>query len=59
MPHYCPRAMTTAQVVFAAALGSIAIGISLFALYVLSSTMWGDRWVRRGDNRPAGQRPSS
>ena len=40
--------MTTAQVVFAVALGSIAIGISLFALYVLSSTVWGDRWVRKG-----------
>src|SRR5687768_17111427 len=40
--------MTTAQVVFAAALGSIAIGISLFALYVVSSTVWGDRWVRKG-----------
>jgi hypothetical protein len=39
--------MTTAQVVFAAALGSIAILISLFALYVVSSTVWGDRWVRK------------
>ena len=39
--------MTTAQVVFAAALGSIAILISLFALYVLSSTVWGDRWGRK------------
>ena len=43
--------MTTAQVVFAAALGSIAIGISLFAVYVLSSTVWGDRWVRKGSDR--------
>ena len=48
--------MTTAQVVFAAALGSIAIGISLFALYVVSSTVWGDRWVRKG-SRPAGPGP--
>lgn len=48
---YCPRTMTTAQVVFAAALGSIAIGISLFALYVVSSTVWGDRWVRKGSDR--------
>ena len=40
--------MTTAQVVFAAALGSIALLITVFALYVLSSTVWGDRWVRRG-----------
>ena len=44
--------MTTAQVVFAAALGSIAIGISLFAVYVVSSTVWGDRWVRRGAGKP-------
>ena len=44
--------MTTAQVVFAAALGSIAILISVFALYVLSSTVWGDRWIRQ----PAGSR---
>jgi len=50
--------MTTAQVVFAAALGSIAIGISLFALYVVSSTVWGDRWVRRGGKQPAGSRQS-
>lgn len=46
--------MTTAQVVFAAALGSIAILISVFALYVLSSTVWGDRWIRQ----PAGTRQS-
>jgi len=39
--------MTTAQVVFATALGSITILISLFALYVASSTMWGDRWIRK------------
>lgn len=44
--------MTTAQVVFAVALGSIAILISVFALYVLSSTVWGDRWIRQ----PAGSR---
>ncbi len=46
--------MTTAQVVFAVALGSIAILISLFALYVVSSTMWGDRWIRA--TRPTGPR---
>ena len=44
--------MTTAQVVFAVALGSIAILISVFALYVLSSTVWGDRWIRK-DGPPA------
>jgi hypothetical protein len=39
--------MTTAQVVFAMALGSIAVLVALFALYVASSTVWGDRWIRR------------
>lgn len=39
--------MSTAQVVFAAALGSITVLISLFALYVMSSVVWGDRWIRR------------
>ena len=40
--------MTTAQVVFSIALGSIAVGILAFGIYVASSTVWGDRWVRRG-----------
>ena len=39
--------MTTAQIVFATALGTIAIGIMAFGAYVVSSTVWGDRWVRR------------
>jgi hypothetical protein len=39
--------MSTAQVVFAIALGSITLLITLFALYVASSTLWGDRWIRR------------
>lgn len=39
--------MTTAQVVFAIALGAIAVLIVLFSLYVISSTMWGNRWIRR------------
>jgi hypothetical protein len=39
--------LTTAQVVFGAALGTIALGIMAFAFYVVSSTMWGDRWIRR------------
>ena len=43
--------MTTAQVVFAAALGGITLLITLFALYVLSSTVWGDRWVRKGSDK--------
>ncbi|HEX2851231.1 MAG TPA: hypothetical protein VHN98_11780 [Acidimicrobiales bacterium] len=39
--------MTTAQVVFAIALGSIAVLIMFFSIYVISSTMWGNRWIRR------------
>ena len=40
--------MSTAQVAFAIALGSITLLITFFALYVASSTLWGDRWIRRG-----------
>ena len=39
--------MTTAQTVFAIALGAVAVLITWFAFYVVSSTMWGDRWYRR------------
>lgn len=39
--------MTTAQVLFAVALGAVTLLVTLFALYVVSSTMWGNRWVRR------------
>ena len=38
--------MTTAQVLFAIALGAVTLLISAFALYVLSSTVWAGRWVR-------------
>jgi hypothetical protein len=40
-------ALTPAQTAFSVALGIIALGITGFALYVASSTLWGDRWVRR------------
>ena len=40
-------AVTTAQSVFAVALGSITLLITLFAVYVLSTTVWGNRWFRR------------
>ena len=40
-------AVTTAQTVFAVALAVVALGITFFTLYVVSSTMWGDRWYRR------------
>ncbi len=39
--------MTRAQVIFAVALGLVALVITGFALYVASSTMWGDRWYGR------------
>jgi len=39
--------MSTTQVLFSIALGSITLVITGFALYVLSSTMWGGRWYRR------------
>jgi hypothetical protein len=40
-------ALTTAQTLFAIALGAMTLLITFFALYVASSTLWGDRWVRR------------
>ena len=39
--------MSTAQIAFSVALGSIALFISFFALYLVSTTFWGDRWIRR------------
>lgn len=39
--------MTTAQIAFSIALGAIALLVTFFAVYVASSTTWGDRWVRR------------
>ncbi len=39
--------MTTPQVLFAIALGTVTLVITAFALYVAGSTMWGDRWYRR------------
>jgi hypothetical protein len=36
-----------AQVLFSIALGLITLVITGFALYVASSTMWGDRWYGR------------
>jgi hypothetical protein len=41
-------ALTTAQLLFSIALGSIALLITLFALYVAWTTFWGDRWYRTG-----------
>ncbi len=39
--------MSTAQVLFAIALGTVTLIITGFALYAASSTMWGDRWYNR------------
>jgi hypothetical protein len=39
--------VTTAQIVFSIALGCMALLITFFAVYVVSSTLWGDRWIRR------------
>ena len=36
--------METSQIIFAIALGSLALLITWFAFYVLSSTMWSNRW---------------
>ena len=36
--------METSQILFSAALGSLALLITWFAFYVLSSTMWSNRW---------------
>ena len=52
-------AVSTAQTIFAIALGAITVLITCFALYVASSTMWGDRWYRHparetGPRRPQG-----
>jgi len=39
--------MSNTQVLFGIALGVVTLIITGFALYVVSSTMWGDRWYRR------------
>ena len=39
--------MTTAQLLFALALGAITLVVVAFTLYVVSSTAWGDRWMGR------------
>ena len=39
--------MSTAQILFSIALGTITLIITGFALYAASSTMWSDRWYHR------------
>ena len=41
--------METSQIIFAIALGSLALLITWFAFYVLSSTMWSNRWFGKRD----------
>ena len=40
-------AVTTAQLLFSIVLGALTLLITVFGVYVVSSTMWGDRWYRR------------
>jgi len=42
-----PVALSTAQTLFSIALGVVALIITGFAVYVLSTVLWADRWVRR------------
>lgn len=39
--------MTVPQILFSIALAAITLVITLFGIYVVSSTMWGDRWYGR------------
>ena len=52
-------AVSTAQTIFAIALGAITVLITCFALYVASSTMWGDRWYRRTTRDSSAGRPAA
>jgi hypothetical protein len=42
-----PLALTMAQSFFAIALGIVALFITFFAVYVVSSVFWADRWVKK------------
>jgi len=42
-----PLALSMAQTFFSVALGAVALLITFFALYVISTVVWADRWVRR------------
>ena len=42
-----PVALSTAQTLFAVALAAVALIIAGFAMYVVSTVVWADRWVRR------------
>ena len=38
--------METSQIVFSIALGAVALLITFFAFYVVSTTMWSNRWFK-------------
>jgi len=42
-----PLALSMAQTFFTIALAVIAIAVVAFGLYVVSTAVWADRWVRR------------
>jgi hypothetical protein len=44
-----PLALSTAQTLFSIALGVVAVIITGFAIYVVSTVVWADRWVRRSN----------
>lgn len=48
--------MTRAQTIFVIALSAVALVITLFAVYVLSSTRWGERWYDDPRRRPLSRR---
>ncbi|SHE49632.1 hypothetical protein SAMN02745225_00784 [Ferrithrix thermotolerans DSM 19514] len=39
--------MNTSQLLFSIALGAVTLVVVGFAIYVVSTTLWGDKWVRR------------
>jgi len=42
-----PVALGLAQTIFSIALAAVALLITGFAVYVISTVVWADRWVRR------------
>jgi len=43
--------MSTAQIIFLVAFAAVVGLVTFFALYLLSSTMWGGRWYPRYPRR--------
>ena len=42
-----PLALSMAQTFFTIALAVVAVAVMAFGLYVVSTVVWADRWVRR------------